>query len=243
MRAHRLFVMVPMAACVGLAACVSAEDEPAAAKQSYVAHMHGHLDQISAVKAAVIAGDLEASREPARWLAEHDEPAGMPAGWAPYVNSMQAQARVAASAVNLETVAVAVSEIARSCGDCHEATGFAVAFGFDQRPPADVQNLMTQMQRHLWAADRMWEGLIGPSDQAWQWGTDMLAEVNLSGEEIADHSEQEATQVDHLVQEMRAIGVEGTTAPDGATRSAVYSKFLSLCANCHSLTAGGPGTT
>ena len=104
----------------------------------------------------------------------------MPSAWAPYVNSMRMQARVAVSATDLDTVAGAVSEMARSCGDCHQASGFAVAFGFDQRPPADVQNVTTQMQRHLWAADRMWDGLIGPSDKAWEWGTEMLSEVTLT---------------------------------------------------------------
>lgn len=242
MRAHRLVLMVPVAACFGLTACVSAEDESAALTESYAEHMHGHLDQISAVKAAVIAGDLDASREPATWLAEHDEPAGMPEAWAPYVSSMREQAQVAATAADLATVAAAVSEIARSCGNCHKATGFDVAFGYDQRPPEDVQNLMTQMQRHLWASDRMWEGLIGPSDKAWEWGTEMLADVNLSSELITDQPEQ-ASEVDSLVQEIRAVGSDGATAPAGENRSAVYGKFLSLCANCHSLTGGGPGST
>lgn len=242
MRTHRLALILPFAACISLTACVSAEDEAAAAAtESFADHMHGHLDQISAVKAAVIAGDLEASRAPAAWLAEHEEPAGMPAAWATYVNDMRVQAKIAATATNLETVAMAVSEIARRCGNCHEATGFAVAFGYDQRPPEDVQNLMTQMQRHLWAADRMWDGLIGPSDKAWTWGTEMLTEVNLTSEQITNDPERTA-QVDVLVEQIRAVGGDGGGTPAGEARSRIYGTFLSLCADCHSLTGGGPGT-
>lgn len=232
---------VPLAAVFAIAGCVSADNEPEAPTESYAEHMHGHLDEISAVKAAVIAGDLQASREPATWLAEHEEPAGMPDAWASYVNDMRDQARIAAAADDLNAVAGAVSEIARSCGNCHEATGFSVAFGFDQRPPAEQQNLMTQMQRHLWAADRMWEGLIGPSDKAWEWGTEMLSEVNLTSELVTDSPAKEA-QVADLVEQIREVGIEGSNAASGASRSAMYGEFLSLCANCHSLTGGGPGT-
>jgi len=243
MRAHRLVLAAsPLAMIMALTACVSADNDPPAATEGFAEHMHGHLEQISAVKAAVIAGDLEAAREPATWLAEHQEPPGMPDAWAPYVNDMRMQASVAASAENIETVAVAVSEIARSCGSCHAATGFAVAFGYDQRPPAEEQNLMTQMQRHLWAADRMWEGLIGPSDIAWEWGTEMLAEVQLAGSQITDAPDKKA-RVDELVEQIRDVGSTGSTAPAGPSRSAMYGQFLSLCANCHSLTGGGPGTT
>lgn len=240
MRFHQLATTALLLTAVfGLAACVSAEDESSKPSASFAEHMHGHLDQISAVKAAVIAGDLAAVREPAAWLAEHEQPPGMPDAWAPYIDNMRMQAKAAASATNLETVASAVSEMARSCGDCHQASGFAVAFGFDQRPPGDVQNLMTQMQRHLWAADRMWDGLIGPSDKAWEWGTEMLSEVTLTSAQITTEPAKEE-QVDELVQEIRAVGNQGNTAPAGESRSAVYGRFLSLCANCHSLTGGGP---
>lgn len=240
MRFHQLAAAaVQLAAVLGLAACVSAEDEASVPSESFAEHMHGHLDQISAVKAAVIAGDLDAAREPATWLAEHQQPPGMPDTWAPYMNEMRMQAKVAASATDLETVAAAVSEMARSCGDCHQASGFAVAFGFDQRPPEDVQNIMTQMQRHLWAADRMWDGLIGPSDKAWGWGTEMLAEVTLTSAQVPTEPGDE-TRVDSLVQAIREVGNQGSTAPAGESRSAVYGKFLSLCANCHNLTGGGP---
>lgn len=240
MRFHQLITAAAQLAVVlGLAACVSAEDEPKVQSASFAEHMHGHLDQISAVKSAVIAGDLEAAREPATWLAEHEQPPGMPDAWAPYVKEMRMQAKVAASAKDLESVAAAVSEMARSCGDCHQASGFAVAFGFDQRPPEDVQNLMTQMQRHLWAADRMWDGLIGPSDKAWGWGTEMLAEVTLTSAQIPAKPGDES-RVASLVQEIRDVGNQGSTTPAGESRSAVYGKFLSLCANCHNLTGGGP---
>ena len=35
-------------------------------------HMEKHFDEVDAVKTAIIAGDVEAAREPAQWLASHE---------------------------------------------------------------------------------------------------------------------------------------------------------------------------
>jgi mono/diheme cytochrome c family protein len=230
-----------------LISCVGAEDEAkdeveaeAEDKVSALAdHMHGHLDQISTIKAAVIAGKLEDTREPASWLATHEEPEEVPGAWLPYVEQMRHYAVMAAAAENLLTAAAAVSEIGRTCGDCHRASGFRVAFGYDERPPQDVQNVRTQMQRHLWAADRMWDGLVGPSDVAWKRGTDILAEVQLEASDVTDSDDQQAP-VTNLLRRVRSFGEIGSQATSVELRSGLYGEFLSLCATCHGLTSGGP---
>ncbi len=165
----------------------------------------------------------------------------MPDGWSPYLWEMRQYAATAAAARDLQTAAVAVSEIARTCGECHRANGLDVAFGYDQRPPVEPQDIMTQMQRHLWAADRMWEGLLGPSDAAWISGTNILAEVNLAPEQVDDTTTR-APEVDDLVQRIRSLGRDGGLTPAGPARSQLYGEFLSLCASCHTLTGGGPAT-
>jgi hypothetical protein len=217
-------------------------EEGSAQKISALAeHMHGHLDEISAIKAAVIAGKLIDVRSPAMWLATHDQPDGLPEGWAPFVEQMRRYATSAMEAEDLTTVAVAVSEIARACGECHVNSGVTVAFGFDQPPPRAEQGLTTQMRRHLWAADRMWEGLIGPSDAAWNRGTDMLTEVQLQSSDITAASD-DRDQVDELLASVRAVGQQGRLAITPKERSALYGQFLSSCSNCHRLTGGGPKT-
>ncbi len=236
----RLMLALLSGAVIGAAlfvVAVNAEDENSS---SFQAHMHGHLDQVGAVKAAVIAGDLAAVREPAFWLAEHEEP-GVPEPWIPYVDEMRRYAERAATSQDLTAAAAAVSEIARACGDCHLASGFSVAFGYDQRPPGDVQNLRTEMQRHLWAADRMWDGLIGPSDRAWKAGTDMLAEVQLTAPQVTSEESKQQQAVD-LVSRIQALGRQGSLASSRELRSGLYGEFLALCASCHSLTGGGPGS-
>ena len=216
-----------------------AEDASELAESSVAEHMHEHLSRISAMKAFIIAGQLEGMREPAMWLAEHETVPGLPGDWEKYLAKLRQYAREAASARHLQFAAASVSEIARVCGDCHQANGIKVAFGYDERPSEERQSVMTQMQRHLWAADRMWEGLIGPSDAAWNRGTDILAEVMLTASDITE-SEDHEPEVNYLLTRARELGDEGGEAASREARSALYGEFLSLCASCHSLTGGGP---
>ncbi len=213
----------------------SSEDELLAV----ATHMHRHVDHVIAMKAAVIEGDLEGVYGPARWLATHNAPAWFPAAWTPYEDEMRRYAREAASAQDLDTAARAISQIGRSCGDCHVATGRQISFGYAKPPPADQQTTVTQMQRHLWAADRMWAALIGPSDAAWDRGAAMLSEVNLTAAQLTGDPNQQP-RVEELLGEARMVGARGGEVSTADARTTLYGEFLSLCANCHSLTGGGP---
>jgi hypothetical protein len=70
----RLVFTILLAVLIGIVllfiADVASQDEV----MTFREHMHGHLDEVSAVKAGVVAGDLDAARRPATWLAEHEEP-------------------------------------------------------------------------------------------------------------------------------------------------------------------------
>lgn len=206
---------------------------------AFAEHMHGHLVHVDAIKDAVIAGQLDATREHSVWLSEHDEPPGMPDAWAPYVNEMRQYAAVAAAARDLHAVAVAVSEIARTCGECHRANMGQPRFDIDDRPPETSEDVTAQMQRHLWAADRMWQSLITPSDEFWTWGTDMLAEVHLTPAQIGG-TRDEAARVEQLLEQVRTLGEQGRSMRAGPARSELLGEFMSLCADCHELTGGGP---
>lgn len=227
------------AAVLVVVSLVVAQDTSEQELSAAASHMHGHLDHVIAMKAAVIEGDLEGVYGPARWLAAHDEPAWFPAAWSPYDDEMRRLAREAASAQDLETAARAISQIGRSCGECHVAAGRQISFGYAKPPPADQQTTVTQMQRHLWAADRMWAALIGPSDAAWDRGSDMLSEVNLTASQLTSDPDKQP-RVEELIGDARTVGEQGARITSADDRTALYGEYLSLCANCHSLTGGGP---
>ncbi len=232
--------MLVAAGALGAGACTSAEDESEPPAVGFAEHMHGHLDEVNQIKAAVIAGDLEMARPPAVWLSEHSEPPGMPDDWSPYLWEMRQYASTIASARDLRPAAVAVSEIGRTCGECHRDHAVEIEFIAGPRPPMEPHDIRTEMARHLWAADRLWESLLGSSDVAWAEGMAILEEVRLVPTELDDAPER-AAQVEALVQRIRTLGEEGGRAPAGPARSALYGEFLATCASCHTLTGGGPG--
>lgn len=226
-----VLVVASVLMIVGPSAAEAALDETFS---EITAHMHEHLAQVGAIKSAVIAGKLEDLREPANWLATHEEPA-----WLPPVEEMRLYAARAAAATDLTEAAAAAGEIARSCGNCHRDSGVEVAVDYAEPPSAGEQSLTAQMQRHLWAADRMWAGLIGPSDAAWKQGASILADVEFDASDIAAEPDQQAA-VSDLLRRVRLVGTQAGLAESIELRSSLYGEFLSLCASCHQLTGGGP---
>jgi len=202
-------------------------------------HMHGHLTQISTIKSAIIAGELEDVYEPARWLADHETAAGIPVKFESYVIQMKSHARRVSEAQDLGSAAKSVSNMAKTCGNCHLVNEVDLEFGYDQMPRMDVEDVVTHMQRHQWAADRLWEGLIGPSDTAWNRGADMLIDVPLLPSDVtrATDNTEEIEKIAHRIHALGGIGTE-TNTPDA--RSELYAEVIGLCARCHTLLGNGP---
>ena len=205
-------------------------------------HMHEHLGRISAIKSFIIMGDLDGVREPAKWLAEHNSVAGLPDNYQPYVDSMRSHARDVLVAPDLKTAAMAVSEIAITCSNCHQANEVELAFGFDSEPD-EWAEIVVHMQRHQWGVDRMWEGLIGPSDASWDRGTDMLVDVPLHPFEVMDKtaSEAEIVAIDKIARRLHSLGSRGGYTKTLDERSKMFGEVLSICAECHTKLGRGPG--
>jgi len=212
---------------------VSAQDRDVFPETELIAHMHEHLDRIGEIKAAIIAGDLEAARIPAAWLADHDAVAGLPAGWDAYLARMRNHAAAVVEAADFESAAIQLSMIAQACGECHVQNNSEVTFGFDQKPRDELDGRRTHMQRHLWGIDRMWDGLVGPSDLAWNRGSDFLIDIPLSPEELPDDT-AEVDGIGDMAIRVHVLGGEGTQIKSAAGRSRLFGELLGLCGSCHS---------
>src|SRR5262245_53079650 len=95
---------------------------------------------------------------------------------------MQAAARRGADAESNGgmAIALALANTAAVCGQCHAAAGSGPSFPEADDADAELglsDTLGDRMERHAWAANRMWEGLIAPSDSAWRAGSAELASV------------------------------------------------------------------
>jgi len=205
-------------------------------------HMHEHLARITTIKALLIMGNLDGIREPATWLADHETVAGLPMNFEPYVGLMRQYAREVNNATDIEAAAIAVSGMARTCSNCHLVNEVVIEFGYDQLP-AEWSDTVSHMQRHQWAADRLWEGLIGPSDTAWNRGTDMLIDVPLQSDDVMDGASDDVDPagVDRIARRIHVLAGQGINARTPADRSELYGEMLGLCAECHTRLGRGPG--
>ncbi|MGZ5967876.1 MAG: hypothetical protein ACXWP4_09425, partial [Polyangiales bacterium] len=194
-----------------------------------------HFARTLSMRDAVIHGELEKARHDARALAAHDIPQNFPERWKPFIDELRAGAKAGAEADTLERAGVAVARIASTCGDCHRVLGGPT---FDVgEPPKATEGTKAQMARHAWGIDRLWLGLIQPSDAAWKKGSEVLATAPLGPGHEAD---AQSTEV--LAQRVHALGELGQTlvgqavppAPANAPRRIdTYGQLVSTCAACH----------
>ena len=192
--------------------------------------MFAHFAAVSALQRAIAHGQLDAAHRHARWLLEHDE--DVQPGWQPYVDEMHAAAREVIAAGDLPTAGALAGRLGQACSRCHEARDAVVTFAWEPEPPDDAA-LPAQMRRHQWAAARLWDGLVGPSDEMWAEGTRALSTLKLDAALISGGLPRGdvsalAGKVRELTQ--RAAGLTGHDE-----RRALYGELLSTCAGCHAL--------
>jgi hypothetical protein len=85
------------------------------------------------------------------------------------------------------------------------------------------------MARHQWAADRLWEGMVGAADESWQAGLDVLARAPLPSPSPSADQVVLATRLQRLAEHARAtLPTEGLDQ-----RAATYGEILVVCAGCH----------
>jgi mono/diheme cytochrome c family protein len=208
-----------------------------AAESDSVKHMHAHLDAMKSIEAGIIAGNLDATREPATWLLEHDEPAGLPAAGSEFVATVRGAASALLEADSLGSAAEAASQMGLACGACHTASNVTVEFDEVERP-SDKEKAKPHMQRHQWAADRMWEGLIGPDGVAFSRGANLLFESPVKPAELAKLGGGDAAV--GMSRRIHQLAANATTVSEPEEQAEIYAEFIANCGACHSELAKGP---
>ncbi len=200
-------------------------------------HMHQHHDAMKAIQGAIIAGTLDGTREPATWLLEHEEPADVSAAGSDYVAAVRSAAGDLLNADSFESAAEAASQMGIACGACHTAGGVTVEFAEVKRP-SDKEKARPHMQRHQWAADRMWEGLIGPDGVAFSRGANLLFESPVKPEELAKHGGGDAAV--GMSRRVHQLAANATTVSEPSERAEIFAEFIANCGSCHAELAKGP---
>lgn len=192
-------------------------------------HMGEHFGKLVEVRDALVAGRLEKARPPARALAEH-RPEAMPAEWLPFILHMREAAHVVAEAESLERAASGTGALARSCGACHDALDAQIQW-IETSPPPAAEDAAAKMRKHRWAADRLWEGVTLPSEEAWLRGVEAF--VDLPECSLDPTQEVDRVRIDRIREQTAALEDEARRAQDLDTRATVYGRLLATCGACH----------
>ena len=224
-------LLTVLLACGGSGA--ELETEGGIRSEALAAHMQEHFIQAKAIQEAVIDGDLGGLRSAAQWVADHQAAEDLPEGWEPYVAGIRSAARQALEATDVSTAATAAATIAENCGSCHLAVNARPLLVLGSEAPQDPATV-PHMLGHLWGADRMWEGLIVPSDVSWANGVAPLAGDPLQPEHLPEMAEY-ADDVRTLAIRVHELAAQGRDAEGQEARAAVYGEFITTCADCHAM--------
>ncbi len=208
---------------VGAAACASSA--------TLGDRMFDHFGRAGQIQSALIMGDLEGARRPASWLAEHEIAPDLGSVAEPWLEEIRGEARAVSDASSIDEAADATARLAAACAGCHTASDDGPRFRSAADPP-DPRTRGAHMAGHLWAMDRMWEGLIGASDETWRAGARAIA-----GEEPEPGFPGGGTAavLARAVHD-QAARAEGAPARD---RPAAYAEMIKACASCHTLSGVG----
>jgi len=180
------------------------------------------------IERLLIRGKLEHARDFARALSTSP---GLPpvAPYATQIALVRERAAAVATATGIDDACRKEARLAEACAGCHADTGAQILF---REPPvllADQPDVMTRMVRHQWAADRIWEGMVGDAGEPWRAGLDVLAAAPLEWPKIGSDRVG-------LAQNLQQLAEQGRHAAPGdrAERARLYGEILVTCAACHS---------
>jgi mono/diheme cytochrome c family protein len=203
--------------------------------------MHENLARVTAMQEAVIRGDIEAASEPARWIADHLETAGLPQGQEAVLADLKKSAAVVAEAKDFKNAATATAMVISYCGTCHTAAKVSPAIA-EAPKPAAAGPLTAHMVEHQWATTLMYEGLVMPSEERWQKGLGAMASAPLAEKDLPKDGKL-TKQVAALEKKVHEMAAKAKIAMDLGTKVAFYGEYMAGCAGCHGLHGKiwGPG--
>jgi mono/diheme cytochrome c family protein len=199
------------------------------------AHMFAHFDRAGEVHDALVRGELGRAQEAAEWIATHQDTRELPGNHPELEAEMQHYASLVSLSSELRGAAQAAAHMGRTCGDCHRLNDVSPRFLIGTAPPGGT-GAQAEMARHVWAAERMWEGLVGPGDRAWGSGAEALKSGWLDPQQVVSNPE-DRPRIRELVGQVYVLGMEAESATDAEARAEIYGEFLTTCNECHVLTA------
>lgn len=185
--------------------------------------MRQRFDDVRTIERMLVAGQLEEARALAFMLTR-------PLPGAPQTAASRDLALAAGALANARTIDEALHaevRVALACARCHTSMQKLPVFRTPSHAPPDQPTIAAQMARHQWAVDRLWESIIGASDEHWRAGLYVITTAHFPGTEKPEL----ATRLQQLAR--AALDMPDTTLD---ARGARYAELLVTCAGCHAQT-------
>jgi mono/diheme cytochrome c family protein len=200
------------------------------------ARMHDHDAHGAAMRDAVARADLDATWREAKSLAELRIDGGIEPTWRKNLDAMNAAAARVAEAKDVAEASRGLAGVARTCGNCHTTLGGPGPV-VGEAPHESVE-VVPRMQRHQWAAARLWDGLVVPSEDAWKAGARVLADAPLEPE-LLTPGKSPVPAIGTLARSVQELARKASVA-EALDRDAIYGELVSTCSACHLRLGGGP---
>lgn len=191
-------------------------------------HMHENFDLLRAIEKLVIRGRLEEARGFAQAIAIAPEEPGLGA-WSRHAALVRDRAAALATARSGDDACRRAAQLANACAGCHVESGANAEFRSPGQAPPDRPTIEARMARHLWATDRLWEGIVGGADDAWRAGLDVLATTPLQAPELSSEQRAFGRKLQQLAGQAR-LRQRTETAQD---RVRSHGEILMACSGCH----------
>jgi cytochrome c2 len=151
-----------------------------------------------------------------------------------YVGEIQQAAARIAAATDVDQAAAAAASMLATCGDCHRASGARPS----PAPPLGTTagGIAGHMVAHQQAVDLLAQGLVIPSDAAWDDGAARLAVAPLRpAQGPVDQKRAAALAGERRTHE---LAQRARTAKSATAKVTVFAEVLAGCNSCHALHPG-----
>jgi hypothetical protein len=153
---------------------------------------------------------------------------------------MQAAAERVGQAADFAAAAAPAAAMLGTCGECHRALSVLPAVA--ERPIPPVGEAVGHMLNHGRASDQLMEGLVLPSQTAWNDGAQALRTAPITRGKLPKDPKltPEVMAGEQRLHQLANRAAAATATPD---RVAVYGEMLATCGSCHALhpNVWGPG--
>jgi cytochrome c556 len=189
-------------------------------------HMHENYGIARGLERLLLRGRLDDAKPLAAAIGEAPDAPGMGA----FAKQSAEVRRRALDLSRAKTVGEAFrleGKLLEACASCHVHLGVVPELA-SVPLPSDLDTIEARMARHLWAADRLWTGIVADSQEAWTNGLDVLASGSRIWPDLKADKAPLARQMQRTADTARRVKKSTIAA-----RATTYGELLSTCASCH----------